>query len=110
MKTLEIDIDPRIIEYNRLNRFLFGDPIKQKIGDELLKAAREKGEWTPVDFNVALGKEATKHYMGAVDSMRKEGYVAYSIRKDDFTVEPTQKLVRYYRLVDYLNKKKNPLT
>jgi len=104
MKTLEINIDPRSIEYNRLNRPLFGDHIKQRIGDELLKAAREKGEWTPVDFNAAFGREATRYFVSAIDSMRKKGYVTYSIEKDDFTVEPTQRLARYYRHVDYLNK------
>lgn len=105
MGTLEIDIDPRSIEHNRLGRPLFGDLIKQTIGDILLRIAREKGKWTPVDFHAALGREATRYYMSAIDSMRKEGYVTYSVGKNDFTVEPTERLARYYRFVDYLNKK-----
>ena len=104
MEELEIDIDPRSIEYNRLSRPLFGDSLEQRLGDTLLKAAREKGEWTPVDLNIALGREATKHFMTAVDSMRKKGYVTCSTEKGDFTVEPTQRLARYYKFVDYLNK------
>lgn len=106
MKTLEIDINPRGIDYNRLNRPLFRDQFKQRIGDEILKAAREKGEWVPVDLIALLGTEYQNDYWSALDSMRRKGYVTYSTEKGDFTAEPTQKLARYYRLVDFLNKKR----
>ena len=106
MKTLEIDyINPKSIDYNRLNRPLFGDQLKQRIGDEILKVAREKGEWIPVDLTNLLGGDAPNDYLSAVDSMTKKGYVAsYTIGKNTIVVEPTQKLARYYRHVDFLNK------